>query len=183
MNEAEHNAEEDAMLVASLLAIDPDHLGGVWIKARHGARRDWFQALFSAIDLPSVRVTGGTSVQALFGGVDLTESLTHGKLVERKGLLAEPCMIWLNGAERLDRDLIARVVLHTEATSQHMLIVADEGTEDDPLPSEMLRERVAFFLFEDGVSNTPPAPELDAERIVQAKAALAGLELQSSILE
>ena len=183
MSETDHNAQADAILVASLLAIDPGHLGGVWIKARHGARRDWLQALFSAVPVPLVRVTGGTSVQALFGGVDLTESLTRGRLVERKGLLEEPGMIWLNGAERLDRELIARIVLHTETTPGHSLIVADEGTEDDPLPCELLLERVAFFLFEDGLSNDPGAPVLDESRIANASARLAELVMERSLLE
>ena len=183
MTEADHNTEEDAVLVASLLAVDPEHLGGVWIKARHGARRDWLQALFSAISMPLVRVTGGTSIDALFGGVDLTESLTQGRLVERNGLLAAPGIVWLNGAERLDRDLIARVVLHAETTPGHLLVVADEGTEDDPLPVEMLRERVAFFLFEDGLGRTPPAPLLDLSRIAQAKALVSGLELPDAVVE
>jgi len=40
---------------------------------------------------------GGTAPQALFGGVDLTDSLTHGRIIERKGLLSKPGMIWLNG--------------------------------------------------------------------------------------
>ena len=97
MTPDDHNAHHDAVLVASLLAIDPEHLGGAWIKARHGARRDWLRALFSAISMPTIRVTGGTAPQALFGGVDLTDSPTHGRIIEHKGLLSKPGMIWLNG--------------------------------------------------------------------------------------
>ena len=183
MTTDDHSAARDAVLVASLLAIDPAHLGGVWIKARHGARRDWLQAVFSNIQMSLVRVTGGTSPQALFGGVDLTESLTHGRIIERKGLLADAGMIWLNGAERLDRDLVAQVVLQCEATPGQMLLVADEGTEDDPLPAEILRERVAFFLFEDALSNSGMDPALDLERIDRAQGLLHDIELAPSVIE
>ena len=176
MTSNDHTGHLDATMVATLLAIDPTHLGGVWLKARHGARRDWFQALFSAIDTTRVRVTSGTSAEALFGGVDLTDSLTHGRLIERKGLLAEAGLVWLNGAERLDRDLIARIVLHCETTPGHMMVVADEGTEDDPLPAQILRERVAFFLSEEMIGSTAPAPVLDVTRIAEAQAELAQIE-------
>jgi magnesium chelatase subunit D len=183
MTSDDHTAERDAVLVASLLAVDPARLGGVWIKARHGARRDWLQAAFSDIQMPLVRVTSGSSAEALFGGVDLTESLTHGRIVERKGLLATRGMIWLNGAERLDRDLVARIVLHCETKPGHMLLIADEGCEDDPLPAEMLRERVAFFLFEDALSNTAPAPTLDRDRIGRAREILRDFEVGRAVVE
>lgn len=183
MTADDHSAERDALLVASLLAIDPAHLGGVWIKARHGARRDWLQAAFSYIQMPLVRVTGGTSPQALFGGVDLTGSLTHGRIVERKGLLAAPGMIWLNGAERLDRNLVARIVQHCETTPGHMLLVADEGTENDPLPAQILRERVAFFLFEDALNNSASAPSLDQGRIGKARDTLPEFEVVADVVE
>ncbi|MBT8413321.1 MAG: VWA domain-containing protein [Boseongicola sp.] len=183
MTTDDHSAAQDAVLVASLLAIDPAHLGGVWIKARHGARRDWLQSVFSHLPMSSVRVTSGTSQQALFGGVDLTDSLTHGRIVERKGLLADAGAIWLNGAERLDRDLVARIVLHCEAGPGQLLLVADEGTEDDPLPAEMLRERVAFFLFEDALNINGVAPVLDAERIGRAQFSLHEIGTEASLIE
>jgi len=50
-----------------------------------------------------------------------------------------------------------------------MLVVADEGTKDDPLPAQMLRNRVAFFMFEDSLTNGAPAPGLEYARIKRAR--------------
>jgi len=78
---------------------------------------------------------------------------------------------------------MARIVLHCETSPGHMLVVADEGMKDDPLPAQMLRDRVAFFLFEDSLTNGAPAPGLDYARIKRARAAFAGLEADTELVE
>ena len=74
-----------ATTALSLLAIDPAGLGGIVLRARSGPVRDAVVAMFSALPLPLTRLHPGVSDEALFGGLDLSATLTAGRIVRGKG--------------------------------------------------------------------------------------------------
>ncbi len=136
-------------LVAALLAVDPKGLGGVWVRARMGPQKSRIEAALAAIGLPRVPIQPGVDQLALFGGVDLTASLVAGQLRHREGLLSRPGAFWLHQVERMERRLSVRIAGAFDGARNAVLVLSDEGTEDDALPSAALRSRVAFFLCED----------------------------------
>ena len=137
----------DAALIAALLAVDPGGLGGVWVRARHGARRDALMRALGAAG-PSVQIRPGMDPQALFGGVDLTASLAEGRIVETRGMVREGALLCLAQAERIRPALASQLAARIDAVPGSALMLQDEGTDDDALPPAALRERAAFFLHE-----------------------------------
>ncbi len=115
------------------------------------------------IPLPRHRVTTSVDDTALFGGIDLSESLATGRVVHRKGLLTDGSIIWLLRAEAQEPGRIARLI----DTCDHKtpLVVIDEGDTDDPLPFDGLLDRLAFYLDETSdAGGSIGALDIDAAR-------------------
>ncbi|MXQ09753.1 VWA domain-containing protein [Alphaproteobacteria bacterium GH1-50] len=146
MTEAAGVISGRAHLVGRLLAINPTGLGGVWLRARHGAPRDRLTApLFK--ELGEIRTVSGTVDDlALFGGVDMTESLLRGVPVMRKGLAEGSGPLAVQGAERLTADRASRLAACCD--QRRALVLLDEGSQDEALPHRALRDRLAFMLDE-----------------------------------
>ncbi|MBT8409712.1 MAG: magnesium chelatase ATPase subunit D, partial [Alphaproteobacteria bacterium] len=67
-----------ARLIATLMAVDPVGLGGLWLRARPGPVRERFLALLSGGPLPEKTLHPGITDTQLFGGVDLAATLSAG---------------------------------------------------------------------------------------------------------
>ncbi len=137
-----------AALIAALLTIDPKGLGGAWVRARHGPARESLLSALSEIPGKPLQIRPGMDTHALFGGVDLTASLTAGRLVTSTGAMGDGCVLRLTQAERMVPGLAAQIAARFDDLNDASLILLDEGTEDDGLPLPVLRERLAFFLHE-----------------------------------
>lgn len=136
----------DADLVSALLSIDPKGLGGVWVRARHGPQRDRLEKALARIPLSRARISPGVDDLAIFGGLDLSESLLTGRPMERAGCLDTADSVWLTGVQGMDAGRQTRIGNRAEGNT--VLILLDEGAEDDPLPHQTLVDRCAFFLDE-----------------------------------
>ena len=144
-----------AMLVGRLLSINPAGLGGVWVRARHGALRDRLTAqLFAELGRLDT-VSDTTDDLALFGGIDISESLLARQVRQRSGVIDREGSLVLRGAERLDSGRAARIA--EACDHKRAVILLDEGSDDDPLPHAGLRARLGFFLDET-VDDTLPEP-------------------------
>ncbi len=133
---------QQATLAQQLLAIDPG-LGGVTIRARSGPVRD---ALFKQVDPAAKRIHPAISDEALFGGLDLSATLTTGHLVQEQGLLATPGPMILAMAERAPVRLAAHLAVALDKNTGHTLIALDEGAEPDEMLDPKLAERLAFHI-------------------------------------
>jgi magnesium chelatase subunit D len=156
--------DDDAMLAAALLAVDPLGLGGAVLDhPSHEAAREWtalVQRLLPA-GAPLRRIPIGVTADRLIGGVDLAGTLRQGRLVAEPGVLAaaDRGLVVLPMAERTST--AARTLL-AEALDTHAVHVArdgiaerhaarvvavllDESTEDEAI-HPALRDRVAFHL-------------------------------------
>lgn len=158
MTEPRSQTLTDTELVVALLSIDPDGLGGVWVRARHGPGRNRLERALRRLPRPAVKITPTMDDLALFGGLDLSESLLTGRPTERPGLIEKGTVLWLSGVEAMSPRRQTRIA--SEADGRSALVLLDEGTEDDPLPHDTLRDRCAFFLNEASETGQEPPPEV-----------------------
>ncbi len=133
----------------------------------------------SALPLPAVRLHPQISDDALFGGLNLSETLATGKMAHHAGLLSTPATLILTMSERCTTHLAARLSMALNDDQGHCLIALDEGAEDDEGLAPALSDRLAFFTDLDGVAlgdvTTAPAPSTarDIARVTAAPETIA----------
>jgi magnesium chelatase subunit D len=155
---------EDAELAAALLAVDPAGLGGAALRSQSGPARDaWLDTLrgFMPASAPFRRVPLRVADERLLGGLDLAATLSAGRPMFQRGLLAE-CdggIALLAMAERFSPAAaarIARVLDDAEVVSNgegcarrfpaRIAVVAlDEGVDDEHVPM-CLADRLALHV-------------------------------------
>jgi magnesium chelatase subunit D len=89
-----------ALRALSLLAIDPEGLRGLHLRARAGPVRQRFEALLATLPGPARRIHPDLSDTALFGGADIAATLAEGRLILQEGLATQPARLVLPMAER-----------------------------------------------------------------------------------
>ncbi len=161
----------DAVLAASLFAIDPVGFGGVRVRASAGPVRDRWLAYLRALvppDAPWRRVPLHAAESRLLGGLDLAATLAAGRPVGERGLLAEADggVLVLPMAERfaavtagylgsaMDTQCVA---LERDGFGQALparfgVVALDEGTTPDEQPPHGLLDRLAFDVALNGIS-------------------------------
>ena len=182
MTDTAQNTQCDAALIAALLAVDPNGLGGVWVKARHGRARDELVAPLKRLPNPPLKVTSATPLSALIGGVDFADSFVQGRIVVQESLLSMPRTIWVSGAERTEGSVIAQIAASLDERQGHVVLLSDEGIEDDPLPSEILRDRLAFLLFERFDIEPDNTESMDPDRMRAAQSACAEIVATKQVI-
>ena len=138
-------------LALTLLAIDPAGLGGLHLRSRAGPIRDSFTEPFKSLFPDARRISPSISDLQLFGGVDVGETLTRGRIVMAKGLLDTPGAVILTMAERCEAGLAARLSQALDGEQGHSLLLLDEGAEDDEIAPKTLTERLAFRVDLEGL--------------------------------
>jgi magnesium chelatase subunit D len=144
-------------LALMALAVDPQGLKGLWLRARVGPVRDRVVAALAALPLPQRRLHPGISDEALFGGLDLTATLAAGRPVRSAGLLADPAALILTMAERCPAGLAARLGQALDLPGP-CLVALDEGAEADEALPPALADRLALFLALDGIAEGEAPP-------------------------
>ncbi len=192
----------DACHAAALFAIDPAGTG-VCLRARPGPMRDRWIALVRGL-LPEQtalrRVPLGIADDRLLGGLDLTATLSAGRPVLGRGLLAEADghVLLLPMAERISTATAGRllaaqdggeVVVERDGFAARWpvhagLIALDEGAEPEEQPPAALLDRLALRLDLDGLSarELMDAGELSAE-ITVARARLERVRVADAVLD
>ncbi|MCZ8204840.1 magnesium chelatase subunit D [Gemmatimonas sp.] len=155
-------------LAALLLAVDPHGLGGAVLDHPLHEQARQFGALVRAwlpAGAPLRRVPAGVTADRLYGGVDLASTLSAGRLVAERGVLAaaDGGVLVLPMAERLAvaaRTALCEVLDHGEITVQRdgiadrhasrvCALLLDESV-DEELVHPALGDRVAFRVRFDG---------------------------------
>ncbi len=170
MSDLHAQAQSDALAAATLLAIDPVGLGGVVLRAPHGADRDAWVTFLGALlpkGTPQRRLPLNAADAALLGGLDFAATLQAGRPVMQQGLLAQADggVVTLAMAERTTPAVAARLAsvldtgevrLERDGLGQRLpaqvgLIALDEGLDDDEQLPVALRERLAFRVEADAL--------------------------------
>jgi len=123
----------------------------MWLRARAGPVRERLLSGLGSLPLPVVRLHPAMGHEALDGGLDLTATLSGGKMVLRDGLLARPSVLVLSMAERCPPGLAARLAQLLDQ-DRHALIAIDEGADVSEGLAPALADRLAFFADLDGVA-------------------------------
>jgi magnesium chelatase subunit D len=195
---------------ALLFAIDPFGLGGVCLTARTGPRRDaWLDFLRARLPatMPERRLPNAIADDRLLGGLDLTATLSAGKPLVQRGLLADVDggLLIVPMAERLAPDTAAKLCAtldHKEVrlerdglTASHPtrfgVVLLDEHVEEEDPPPTGLCDRLAFMLTLDPIQAGDSAESGDPTRfdaadrdaIAFAKDILPNVEIAPEFLE
>ncbi|OYU51179.1 MAG: magnesium chelatase ATPase subunit D [Alphaproteobacteria bacterium PA1] len=192
----------EALLIATLFAMDPHGLGGISIKGRSSPFFDaWLDLLKELLPegAPLRRCPVQTGDDRLLGGLDLATSLALGQPVVQRGLLSEVDggVLVLPMAERLSSATAARIAaaldegqfqlerdgLTSLLPARFGLILLDESIGPEESPPFALLERCSFRLDGNGLGLADLAGDgLSLEDIQRAKAALPSVGLEQDAL-
>jgi len=180
---------------AALFAVDPAGLGGIVARGHAGPVRDrWLAALRGLMppERPWRRIPCHVAEDRLLGGLDLAATLSAGRPVASRGLLAE-CdggVAVLAMAERLEARAVAAVAAAVDRgevmlerdgiADRHAarlgVVALDESVEDEARPPSSLTDRLAFHVDLRPVAlGDLPDPVLDAADVAAARERLAGV--------
>ena len=151
---------QDAQLALLALQLDPQGLGGVWLRAGHGPVRDAWLAHLQATGISSVKVPARVDDERLLGGIDLAQTLQCGRLVQQQGLLAQAHggLLLLPMAERLPTQTVAHIaqaqdrgVVHSQGghavqPARFAIVALDESEDDEAGLAERLTDRLGLWL-------------------------------------
>jgi magnesium chelatase subunit D len=144
----------DALLAAACMAVAPNAVRGIQVRASAGPLRDyWFSYYCTLARTAFQKIPCTIDSERLTGGVDIAASLTLGKPVQQLGVLAslgEQTLI-LAMAERLptaNATLIAQAI-----DNENIAVIAlDEGRDEEELIAKCLDDRLPVILTLGGVS-------------------------------
>jgi len=154
----------DAVMAAHVFAVDPCGTGGLLVRARAGPVRDRFMAILRTLLPPAtpwrvvpLQIADGR----LLGGLDLTATLSAGRPIAERGLLADADggVLLMAMAERLASATTAHVAAAMDARQTRVerdglslllptrfgVVALDEGLDDEVAPAA-LRDRLAFHI-------------------------------------
>jgi magnesium chelatase subunit D len=196
-------AWENAVLAASLFAVDPAGLGGVSLRAAAGPVRDRWIALLRGVLPPETsmrRVPCHVEDGRLLGGLDLPATLQAGRPVVERGILAEADggVVMLAMAERLPPQVAGRLAgvmdlgmvrLERDGFARDLsarvgMVALDEGAEDGEGTPEALLDRFAFHLDLGGIAaGATVGTEVSADGIAAARDLLPWVIAGDDVLE
>lgn len=154
------DAWEQAQRALLCLQVDPVGLGGVWLHAGYGpARQAWLKQL-QHLGLNLQRMPHHIDHERLLGGIDLSLTLSQGRVVTHAGLLAQAHqgVVLLPMADKLPSHTLAMLLqaqdqgvvhgagIQASHPSQFAVVALDESLEDEPGVPAKLKERLAFWL-------------------------------------
>jgi magnesium chelatase subunit D len=173
----------DALLAASLFAIDPVGIGGVLVRSSPDPLRDrWLSALSGLLPMPTPqrRLPPNVPDSRLIGGLDLAASLRAGRPVAECGLLVEADggIVVVAMAERLPQRTAASlaaaadrgvVIVERDGIAQRRaarfgIVALDEGIDEERPPPAIL-DRLAIHITLRGMRSAeefgPPGAVVD----------------------
>ena len=154
------DAWEQAQRALLCLQVDPVGLGGVWLHAGYGpARQTWLKQL-QDVGLNLQRMPHHIDHERLLGGIDLSLTLSQGRVVTHAGLLAQAHqgVVLLPMADKLPSHTLAMLLqaqdqgvvhgagINSSHPCQFAVVALDESLEDEPGVPAKLKERLAFWL-------------------------------------
>ena len=198
----ERSLWEEAVMAASLFAVDPVGLGGILVRSKYGPVRDqWVEYLRSILPdhVPFRKLPLYAADERLFGGLDLAATLAHGKPIAERGLLADMDGGYLivPSCERMEPALASRLGLVMDAGAVHVereaaslthparfgVIALDESEGADEAPPLALMERLGLRIDLTDLSYRDVTLATTSEdEIAAARARLASVEVPDKII-
>jgi magnesium chelatase subunit D len=192
---------QDALLAASMLAVDPRGLRGIHVRARHGPVRDKWLEIASRIHAAKStprRISAGIAVSRLTGGLDVGASIERGRPVVEQGALAaaDGRLLVLAMADRLEpapaaiiglaldegEVRIERDGISASQQARFCLIALDEGTDGEGL-SASLADRLGLRLDLGTLSIHDLDGDVSLKAIEAARSMLPNVEIADALIE
>ncbi len=193
---------DDALMAASLLAVDPEGLAGVHVRARAGAVRDrWLEVATGLVrsGAPVRRMSAGIPLSRLVGGLDIGRTVDRGRPVVELGVLAaaDGGMLVVSMAERLDpaaaavigaamddRQIrIERDGISARQPARFVVLALDEGIDDECLAAS-LSDRTGLLIDLGMISlRESGGGQVSAPAIEAARALLPSLTIDDDLVE
>ena len=169
---------ERAQLAITLLAIDPQRLGGLVIRARAGPAQAAMLAAVQGLNMPKVKLQHHMTPEVLNGDIDLSVSLAERRLVMRKSIFdCAPSLFVLPMAERCAPQFSARICQALEADLGHAVIALDEAAEEGEALPAALTDRLSFHVTLDDLALQDLTPVTLPRAIEDIRAAVRGVIL------
>jgi magnesium chelatase subunit D len=172
-----HNVIElrcaDAALAAAIFAAGPSTIGGVVARTEAGPVQEcWLESLKSLLPAggPVRRLPTHITDDRLLGGLDLAATLSVGRPVADRGLLAEANggILVIPGSDRLSAAIAGRIVsvldlnevtLERDGLTRRLpasfgIVALDEGRLDEDRAPSSLRDRLALHIDLQGLRLT-----------------------------
>jgi magnesium chelatase subunit D len=187
---------QDALLAASMIAVDPGGLTGIHVRARAGAVRDRWLEIASGPAGPGApvrRIAAGIPATRLTGGLDIARTIESGRPVIERGVLAgaDGGIVVLSMAERLEPSAAAligstlddravrieRDGISAKQPARFALVALDEGIDDECLAAA-LADRMGLRIDLDRIAlretqGSVPVPAIEAARTLLPSVAIA----------
>jgi magnesium chelatase subunit D len=144
----------DALLAAACMAVAPQAVKGIQIRASAGPLRDfWLGYYTKLVRAPVQKIPCTVDEERLLGGIDIAASLTLGKPSKQAGLLYSSTnqTLILAMAERLQQRSAALIAQALE-TEDFGAIAFDESTNDDEAIAICLDEKLPVVLTLGGIN-------------------------------
>lgn len=165
-----------ALRALTLLAIDPEGLRGLTLRARAGPVRQAFEMALARLPGPARRIHPDLTDTQLFGGADIAATLAAGRLIQSAGLAQTPARLVLTMAERTPPSLAARLAQLLDQSGAHTLVLLDEGIDVDEAAPATLTERLGLHVTLDDIRhNAAPALMPTPADLMEARDRLAGV--------
>jgi magnesium chelatase subunit D len=138
----------DALLAAACMAVAPNAVRGIQVRASAGPLRDYWLSYYCALArVPFQKIPCTIDDERLIGGIDIAASLTQGKPVKQLGVLASLAgqTLVVAMAERLSQNsatLISQAIDNEEIAT----IAFDESNSEDEALAKCLDERLPIIL-------------------------------------
>jgi magnesium chelatase subunit D len=194
---------DDALITATLLAVNPRGLRGASLRALAGPERDRFIDLLRRLmpeSAPFLKVPVTVGFDRLLGGLDFAATVASGSPMYSTGLIeaANSGVLCLAMAERLDEGtaaVIAQVLdqhlirierdgVALSRPSEFIAVALDEGMEPEEQVNPALKDRLAFELSVEqltpaGLTDVLPEPTA----VESARECLGAVSVPDDIVE
>jgi magnesium chelatase subunit D len=202
MTEKDAARWSDALLAASLFAIDPVGIGGVALRSSPDPLRDrWLCVLGGMLpgSLPQRRLPLNIADSRLLGGLDLAATLRAGRPVAEHGLLVEADggVIVVAMAERLSQKtaaclaaavdtgevIVERDGIAARHEARFGIVALDEGIDDEHPPPAML-DRLAIHIPLRGIRSADESlPTATSADVATARSRLPAIQVDDEVLD
>ncbi|MBK1646326.1 magnesium chelatase ATPase subunit D [Thiocapsa imhoffii] len=190
-------------MAAALMSVDPTGTGGIALRALAGPVRDqWLQIMhdLQPPGTPLRRIPLHISDGRLLGGLDLAATLSAGRPIAERGLLAESHggIVELAMAERIAAGTAARLTMAFDAgevvlerdglamrsPSRFAIVALDEGVGEDEGLLNALLDRLAFHVDLTAIRvHDAVGCDVGVEEILAARARLPDIQLNDDQIE
>jgi magnesium chelatase subunit D len=193
---------DDALLAAAMIAVDPQGLGGVHLRARPSMVREIWLGHLAACFGPNAtmrRIGAGIPEARLAGGLDIGATLDAGRPVVERGVLAlaDGGVLLLAMAERLGASAAGLIGMSLDSgdvrierdgisalqSARFALVALDEGIDEEEGLCAPLADRLGLRIDLNAIGWRQANGSVEADAVADARALLPIVSIADTLME